>query len=51
MKRKAPTTAGTVIGAESAQPKPNGLLNPLIRLQAALLKENRNDLPQLPDRM
>ena len=50
VKDKAPITAGTVIGARTAQPKPYRSDNPSIRLLAVNHKEIHSDVPQLPDR-
>jgi hypothetical protein len=49
MKQKTPITAGTVIGAVNRTAEAARVVNSIIRLQAALLKENRNDLSQLSD--
>jgi hypothetical protein len=51
MKIKAPTNALTLIGARICTAEAAQVRKPIIRLQAALLKEKRNDLPQLPNRM
>src|ERR1035437_949982 len=50
MQQKAPTTAGTVTGAEIRTAEAERTLNPIIRLLAARLKENLRDVPQLQDR-
>jgi hypothetical protein len=45
MKNKAPISAETPTGAESAQPKPNGSFNSIIGLSLCDLKEIHNDMP------
>lgn len=51
MEEKAPTNALTLIGAGIRTAEAERTRNFIIRLLAADLKEIRNDLPQLPDRM
>jgi hypothetical protein len=49
-KNKAPITVGAVTGAVDRTAEAARVRNSIIRLQAANLKENRSDVPFMPDR-
>jgi hypothetical protein len=48
---KAPVRVAALAGDQSADRSRTDLDNPIIRHSEAVLKENRRDLPQLPNRM